>query len=326
MPSRKESDALVTEKPPKHSSKSPTKSVKPSTSKVSSKSSALSSPKPAEIATHSKLSSPKSSAPSSSKSAKTSTHSKNTSSKSASPYSYKSTKTSSHSVHSTSTSPASSASQSKKSSATKSSMTSTIPRRSSAAAPAKSTASSASKPSKPRPTSEPPSPSLSALNRLPSPTAHTVFHAVCAAPTYVSLMQSTRPYRSLDHLLATSRASWNGLSNREWRAAFRAHVSPSRTPPDTNLMSSWIRRENSIVRHADAELRTSIRDLEKQYESKHGFPFVYYLAGVSPEKVQEELHARIGNITEIEMFEASSELVKIMEDRLKRAVVEANNL
>lgn len=139
-------------------------------------------------------------------------------------------------------------------------------------------------------------------------------------------MLSNVPYRSLDHLLSTSRESWNNLSHREWRAAFRAHISPSRTPPDTNLMSSWIRRENSVVRHAEAELRRSIRDLEKQYEMNHGFPFVCFLGGSSPEKVQKELRERVGNITEIEMFEASSELVKIMEDRLRRAVVEANNM
>lgn len=91
-------------------------------------------------------------------------------------------------------------------------------------------------------------------------------------------------------------------------------------------MSSWIRRENTIVRQAEAELKRIIRDMEKQYESRHGFPFVCFLGTKRPEKVREELQERLGNATEVEMFEAANELVKIMEDRLRRAMLEASNM
>ena len=102
---------------------------------------------------------------------------------------------------------------------------------------------------------------------------------------------------------------WQQMGPQDWLEAFAAHPRIGEKKE-----AKFFEQELTDDQRVAAELAR----LNDEYYERHGFIFIVFASGKSPEEMLEILKSRIGNDTEHEMKIAANEQWKIMKLRMQR--------
>lgn len=169
-------------------------------------------------------------------------------------------------------------------------------------------------------------PSPEALNGLPLAVAVELLGACSLSGAQAAAVAQQRPFASAEAAQAAMRAGWDALGEAGWVAAYGAHGWLGDARRGGGRAERWRRAEQRALREVDELGWTVLRGLEERYRRKHGFAFVVCVEGRDAGEVLEVLKERVANETEQEVFEAGVEHVRIMEGRLRKALVEAEEM
>jgi 2-oxo-4-hydroxy-4-carboxy-5-ureidoimidazoline decarboxylase len=158
------------------------------------------------------------------------------------------------------------------------------------------------------------------LDRANRDAARAMLHACCGSQRWIEGMLASAPFGSHEALLVAARAVWFGLSEDDWREAFRQHpeiggrASLARRFPTTHEHSA---REQAGVSHAAADVLTALADGNRLYRERFGYIFIVCASGRSAEEILSILTQRLTNPPEAEIHVAAEEQAKITEIRLE---------
>ncbi len=161
------------------------------------------------------------------------------------------------------------------------------------------------------------------FNRLNHAVATTLISRCCGSARWAERMVVSRPYRSLDHLIATADEHWRALRQRDFLEAFRDHPqighadwdSPGDARADTRRMAA---QEQCGVAEADARTRESLAAYNREYVEKFGFIFIVCASGKSAGEMLELMRARLANSRNVEIANAAEEQLKITRLRIHK--------
>jgi len=103
---------------------------------------------------------------------------------------------------------------------------------------------------------------------------------------------------------------WSQMGPADWLEAFAAH--PRIGDGGSAKSAKFFEQEIS----QNAQVVDELARLNDEYFERHGFIFIVFASGKSPEEMLEILKSRIGNDTQTEMRIAAGEQWKIMRKRL----------
>lgn len=110
-----------------------------------------------------------------------------------------------------------------------------------------------------------------------------------------------------------------GVATDEWKAeVLRAHPRLGENPErlKTRSRESW--SEQRAGGDLDAATAARLKELNRRYETKFGFPFVEWVAGRPLDEIAEVMESRLGNCRADELDKGSAALVAIARARLRR--------
>lgn len=134
-------------------------------------------------------------------------------------------------------------------------------------------------------------------------------------------MTETRPYATLEALLASANEIWGSLNRNDWLEAFRSHPKigeKKAADPVSTQARQWSGQEQSGVATASRETVDSLATLNRTYEEKFGFIFIICATGKTSDEMLSTLRERLQHETEDELPIAAAEQSKITELRLKK--------
>lgn len=145
----------------------------------------------------------------------------------------------------------------------------------------------------------------------------------CACDSYADGMIVRRPFPNKAALLAGSETVCASLSREDWRKAISAHAEiGNRRDDDGERNQRWSSQEQSKVSLSGDDVVTRIRQLSREYRTRHGFIFLICATGKSGEDIYESLKCRIDNDTELELNNAIREHIQITSIRLLKSIDE----
>ncbi len=130
------------------------------------------------------------------------------------------------------------------------------------------------------------------FNEMEAGAATPALQSCCAAAAWVARMLSGRPYRDTTALLAKAEEVWWDLSAEDWQEA----------------LSAEDERDRGSVAPA--------QDLAAKYSATFGYPFVTVATAAT--EVDEQCRRRLGNDPVRELGIAATEMVRIVNRRLRR--------
>ena len=134
-------------------------------------------------------------------------------------------------------------------------------------------------------------------------------------------MAESRPYASLEGLIATANDIWRSLDPNDWLEAFRSHPKigeKKSAEPVTSQARQWSGHEQSGVATASRETVNSLAKLNHAYEEKFGFIFIICATGKTSDEMLSALRERLQHDTADELPIAAAEQSKITVLRLKK--------
>jgi 2-oxo-4-hydroxy-4-carboxy-5-ureidoimidazoline decarboxylase len=144
-------------------------------------------------------------------------------------------------------------------------------------------------------------------------------------------MVARRPLTDGGALLAASNETWNSLARSDWMEAFRSHPrigetraqesSPVQSPPvqsSPTQSAIWSAQEQSNAADADAIVKKSLADANREYERRFNRIFIVCATGKSAHEILEILRQRLNNNDETELHEAAEQQRQITEIRLRK--------
>lgn len=150
------------------------------------------------------------------------------------------------------------------------------------------------------------------LNSLFATEAERFFGTACASSAWVSNMVCGRPYRSTDHVLSSSRSSFDHLGDESWLEAFAGH------PRIGERGDAQTNREQSGTASASREMIARLAAVNEQYEAKFGFTYIVYATGKTAEEMLAIAENRLANSPPEEIANAAAEQRSITQTRLRR--------
>lgn len=162
---------------------------------------------------------------------------------------------------------------------------------------------------------------LAWLNSLPSADAEKELLQCCGSTRWARQMTETRPYATLEALLASANEIWGSLNRNDWLEAFRSHPKigeKKAADPVSTQARQWSGQEQSGVATASRETVDSLATLNRTYEEKFGFIFIICATGKTSDEMLSTLRERLQHETEDELPIAAAEQSKITELRLKK--------
>jgi len=171
---------------------------------------------------------------------------------------------------------------------------------------------------------------LGILNALELGEARAHLFKVCGSNEWVENMLLSRPFASVQHLLACADFVWWRLPEKEWLLAFLAHpriggdVEALRNKFGTVQSSnhgsgpSWEGEEQSGTKGAAEAVLQSLSTGNQEYEAKFGHVFLICATGKSADEMLAALEVRLHNTPEQELVIASGEQAKISHIRLNK--------
>ena len=162
---------------------------------------------------------------------------------------------------------------------------------------------------------------LDELNRLGEADAYLAFEKCCGASRWVSAMVATRPFASMEQLLAVSDETWEDCKLKDVLEAFEHHPrigdveSLAKNYANTK---AWASGEQSGVEGADRAILEQLAKANAEYEEKFEHIFIVCAAGKSAAEMLDLLEDRLHNEPGDEMLIAAEEQNKITHLRLKK--------
>jgi OHCU decarboxylase len=151
------------------------------------------------------------------------------------------------------------------------------------------------------------------LNRLDSGVVLKTLLECCGSREWGALMLQQRPFSDDTALLEAADRTWLRLGETDWLEAFAAHP---RIGQKTD--SEVSQREQAAALAAPDDVRARLAKLNADYEQRHGFIFIVFASGKTPEEILKLLESRINNDHTTEIIKAASEQMKITRLRLER--------
>ncbi|MGD8176364.1 2-oxo-4-hydroxy-4-carboxy-5-ureidoimidazoline decarboxylase [Marinimicrobium sp. ARAG 43.8] len=164
--------------------------------------------------------------------------------------------------------------------------------------------------------------SLERLNTLPDKAAFALFLECCHSRRWADAMVAARPFTSERALLAEADRLWENPSEADILEAFSGHA---RIGDIELLRSKFAGRamgEQGQVLETDESVLRELRDLNIDYEQRHGFIFIVCASGKPAETMLDLLKARIHNTRETELRLGAREQGAITRLRLKQLIQE----
>jgi OHCU decarboxylase len=157
---------------------------------------------------------------------------------------------------------------------------------------------------------------LAELNGLSLEQARQIFSSCCGVTRWVDGMIASRPYQSLEHVLATARAASLRLKPADWHEAFAQHARIGERAEGHDAASSGA--EQSAVYRAGDATRRALAEENQRYEQRFGHIFLTYATGKSGEEILDEVRRRLFNDPAHELTVAADEQRKITQLRLRK--------
>lgn len=159
------------------------------------------------------------------------------------------------------------------------------------------------------------------LNSLPPADAEKELLQCCGSTRWARRMAETRPFTSLDSLLASANDIWWSLDRNDWLEAFRSHPKigeKKAAEPVSKQAHQWSGQEQSGVTTASQDTVDSLATLNRAYEQKFGFIFIICATGKTSDEILSALRERLDHDTADELPIAAAEQCKITVLRLKK--------
>lgn len=150
------------------------------------------------------------------------------------------------------------------------------------------------------------------LNALFGQEVWRFFHTACASTAWVEAMLAGRPYRSVDEVLATAAASFDGMEEGDWLEAFASH------PRIGDRGDEVSAREQAGTADAAGETLAELEQVNRDYEERFGFTYIVYATGKTAEEMLVIARERLGNTGEEELAIAADQQKRITDTRLRR--------
>lgn len=160
---------------------------------------------------------------------------------------------------------------------------------------------------------------LSELNRLPTAPARNEFLRCCGSTRWAATMETARPFRDVDQLMAHAREIWQGLGREDFLEAFAAHPEigdlehlRSRFHPS----EAWSEGEQAGVAEASEATLQRLARGNRLYKERFGYIFIVCASGKSAEEMLSLLEERLPNDPAEELTFAAAEQENITRLRL----------
>ena len=161
------------------------------------------------------------------------------------------------------------------------------------------------------------------LNSVPHEEALKALLQCCGSTRWAEEVSKSRPYSSLETLVASANDVWWSLQPNDWLEAFRSHPKigeKKAAAPVSARSSQWSGQEQAGVSTASRETVDVLAALNVAYEQKFGFIFIICATGKTSEEMLEVLKQRLENDSATELPIAAAEQGKITELRLKKMI------
>ena len=167
---------------------------------------------------------------------------------------------------------------------------------------------------------------LDAFNALPDERAAEALTACCGAHRWVAAMIGSRPFTSVDALVAAANDRWGETNESDWREAFDHHprIGESRSVrTQGHRATAWSAGEQSQAASADGQIKQELAEVNAAYETRFGHIYIVCAAGRSAGELLAMAHSRMRNDSATELRVAAEEQRKITELRLRKLISEA---
>ena len=162
------------------------------------------------------------------------------------------------------------------------------------------------------------------LNTLDQKSLYALLEMCCAAPQWIELMMSFRPYSSETSIISRAEQCWQQCDESDYLQAFQAHPKigdlKSLKQKFTNT-ASLAHQEQGAVSLADDDVMVELTELNTQYEERFGFIFIVFATGKSAIEMLNLLKARVHHSRSDEIRIAAGEQLKITQLRLKKLLL-----
>jgi OHCU decarboxylase len=159
------------------------------------------------------------------------------------------------------------------------------------------------------------------LNELPFDEAQAELLKCCGSRRWASEMAGSRPFATLDALLAEADRVWHSLREEDWLEAFRAHPKIGEKKAATTQSAEarkWSAQEQSGVAAASTTTINELAERNREYEDRFGFIFIVCASGKSSEEMLAIINGRMHNNPDAEIRTAAAEQSKITRLRLEK--------
>jgi allantoicase len=149
--------------------------------------------------------------------------------------------------------------------------------------------------------------------------------ACCGSTAWAEKMVASRPFGSMESLLARADAVWESLGESDWLEAFRAHpkIGEKKAEKDTGASAKkWATQEQAGVAKASEATLAALAEGNKEYEAKFGHIFLICATGKSADEMLAALRARLHSSKDTELAVAGEEQRKITRIRLEKMVTQ----
>ncbi|WP_158888939.1 2-oxo-4-hydroxy-4-carboxy-5-ureidoimidazoline decarboxylase [Amycolatopsis anabasis] len=157
---------------------------------------------------------------------------------------------------------------------------------------------------------------LDEFNRTDPERVRALLTACLDVPRWVDAVLAGRPYPDLEAVFLAAKAA-TPLLPEEIRRAMDAHPRIGEKPAKDDTGARWSRSEQSGV---DDSAAAEFRAANAAYEERFGHVYLVCASGRSGGELLADLRARLANDPETELAVAGSELAKIAQLRLEKAV------
>ena len=144
----------------------------------------------------------------------------------------------------------------------------------------------------------------------------------CSSSVWVQSMIESRPYESIQHLLALADKTWWLAGEKEWRQAFLGHprigdVDALKAKFAKNP-DAWEGGEQSGAEDASKQVLVDLKNGNDAYEERFGHIFLVCATGKSACEMLDILRGRMSNSPQAEILVAAGEQGKITHLRLHK--------
>jgi 2-oxo-4-hydroxy-4-carboxy-5-ureidoimidazoline decarboxylase len=158
---------------------------------------------------------------------------------------------------------------------------------------------------------------VDSFNSAPEAELRPLLTECLAVPRWIDAVVASRPYASVDALLAASSAAAQGLSDEEVLGAIAGHPRIGERQRTDGVSARWSRSEQSGV---DASQADRLAAANAAYEDRFGHIYLVCATGLSGAEMLDDLSRRMDNPPDVELRVVNDELAKIAALRLQKLI------